>query len=73
MQISIKPLTGHHGLWELRVKFSADISRIFYFMDVKGAFILLHGFVKKSEKTPKREIETALKYRDDHKRRYPDG
>lgn len=52
----------YKGLWELRIKFASDISRIFYFMPVGNFFILLHGFVKKTKKTPEKELETALRY-----------
>lgn len=46
-------------LWELRIKSASDISRIFYFIPVGNDIVLLHGFVKKKQKTPNREIETA--------------
>ncbi len=52
----------YKGLWELRIKFASDISRIFYFMPVGKVFIILHGFVKKSKETPENELETALRY-----------
>jgi len=57
-------ITGvrYKGLWELRIKFASDISRIFYFIPEGKVFILLHGFVKKSKKTPEKELETALRY-----------
>jgi phage-related protein len=42
----------YKGLFELRVKFSSDITRIFYFLYEKNTFILLHGFVKKQIKHP---------------------
>ena len=56
-------------LWELRVKFSSDISRIFYFIPVDNDIILLHGFVKKTQKTPVGEITTAKKHLADYERR----
>ena len=56
-------------LWELRVKFAGDISRIFYFMHVGNNIVLLHGFVKKTQKTPRREIEIARSYLDAYLRR----
>ncbi len=67
----IKAVTGkeYKGLWELRIKFAGDISRILYFMPVKDNFILLHGFIKKTEKTPKRELDSALRYMEDYKRK----
>lgn len=59
----------YKGLFELRVKFSSDITRIFYFLYENNTFILLHGFVKKTNKTPERELEKALKYKMDYERR----
>ena len=47
------------GLWELRVKLASDITRVFYFFPIADRVLLLHGFVKKSDETPKRELETA--------------
>ena len=57
-------------LWELRIKSASDISRIFYFFRVGKNIVLLHGFVKKTQKTPNREIETANTYLEDCQRRY---
>lgn len=67
-----KSLKGdeYKGIWELRIKFASDISRIFYFMPVGDTFVLLHGFVKKTEETPKGEIEIAKRYMNDYKRRF---
>ena len=42
-------------LWELR----ADAGRIFYFTTSGRQFILLHGYIKKSQRTPARELDTA--------------
>ena len=53
-------------IWELRIKSSSDISRIFYFAHDGKDIILLHGFVKKTQKTPAREIEIASKYFEDY-------
>ncbi|MFB5065614.1 MAG: type II toxin-antitoxin system RelE/ParE family toxin [Candidatus Wallacebacter cryptica] len=49
-----KPIKGKNnkGFYELRIKFSSDISRIFYFSLQRNTFVLLHGCVKKSKKTP---------------------
>ena len=48
-----KPIKGdkYKDLFELRVKFSSDISRIFYFTFRNNTFVLLHGFTKKTDKT----------------------
>ena len=61
------------GLFELRIKFSSDITRIFYFFCVNNKIILTNGFVKKTDKTPKREIELARKYKADYERRHLQG
>ena len=55
----VKPL--EEKLFELRVKDSKGIYRIIYFAYTNRQFIMLNGFVKKSQKTPKREIEIAKK------------
>lgn len=67
----VKALKGNNnkGIYELRIKFSSDISRIFYFSFSNNKFILLNGFVKKTEKTPEKEIERARKYKLDYERR----
>mgnify|MGYP004584122535 CR=1 FL=1 len=57
------------GIFELRIKFSSDITRIFYFFVVDNTIILTNGFVKKTPKTPKTEIELAKKYKKDYERR----
>lgn len=57
------------GIWELRIKFSSDISRVFYFLPIKNKIVLLHGFIKKTQKTPASEIEIAQKRMLDYKRR----
>lgn len=59
-------------LWELRVKFASDISRIFYFIHTKNQIVLLHGFVKKTDKTPPGEIAIAKTRMADYKERYSD-
>lgn len=59
----------YSGIFELRVKFSSDISRIFYFTFRNNTFVLLNGFTKKSDKTPKVEIERAISYKEDYERR----
>ena len=53
-------------IFELRVKVGSDVSRVMYFFVVKHQIILTHGFIKKSQKTPKREIERAQKYYKDY-------
>lgn len=47
-----------NNIFELRIRGQKEI-RIFYIFH-KGIIILLHGFVKKSQKTPLRELKTAI-------------
>ena len=50
------------GIWELR----PSNNRVFYFFFQDNTFVLLHQFRKKTQKTPKREIEKAKRERDDY-------
>ena len=61
------------GLFELRAKQGSDISRVLYFFYVRKKAILTNGFVKKSQKTPKGEIDLAKKYRQDYLERESGG
>ena len=67
-----EPYSKHiqEGIFELRIKFASDISRIFYFFFDGNKIILTNGFIKKTQKTPKEEIEKAIKYKEDYQRRY---
>ena len=54
-----KHIEGTDGLFEIRVKVGSDTYRIFCFFDEGNLIILLNGFQKKTEKTPKNEIDRA--------------
>ncbi len=56
-----KHLERTTGLFEVRVEVGSDIYRVFSFFDEGRLIILLNGFQKKSQKTPKNEIELAEK------------
>lgn len=56
-----KHITGSTGLFEIRVEVGSDIYRVFSFLDKGRLVILLNGFQKKTQKTPKSEIELAEK------------
>jgi phage-related protein len=59
-----KKLAGTEDIWECRIQFGSNAYRIFcFFLD--NSVVLTHGFVKKSQKTPAREIERAEVYRRD--------
>ena len=52
-----------NGIFELRIKFGGNITRILYFFFVRKNIILTNGFVKKTQKTPPDEIAKAKRYR----------
>ena len=52
-------MTGSTGLYEIRVEVGSDIFRVFSFFDKGHLVILVNGFQKKTQKTPKNEIELA--------------
>ena len=63
-----RSLSGYKDLWEVRSKLTGRrIARVIFYIS-KGEMILLHGFIKKSQKTPKQEIELALKRKKEHEK-----
>lgn len=62
----LKHLEGTNGLYEIRVQLGTDIFRIFCFFDSGHLVVLANGFHKKSQKTPKQEIEKALKVKEEY-------
>jgi phage-related protein len=56
----LKAITGTNGLYEARIKLGSNIWRVFCFFDKGKLVILLNGFQKKKQKTPKNEIDKAL-------------
>ena len=62
----LKHLAGKDGLYEVRVQIGSDIFRIFCFFDEGNLVVLANGFQKKTQKTPKNEIEKALKIKKEY-------
>jgi len=62
----LKHIEITNGLYEIRVKQSRDIFRIFCFFDKGKLIILANGFQKKTQKTPKSEIKKALKIMEEY-------
>ena len=62
----LKHIENTEGLYEIRVQFGSDIFRIFCFFDKGQLVILANGFQKKTQKTPKQEIELALKIKAEY-------
>lgn len=56
----LKFINGTKGLYEARIQLGSDIWRVFCFFDQGKLVVLLNGFVKKTQKTPKNEINKAL-------------
>ena len=56
----LKFIQGTNGLYEARIQLGSDIWRVFCFFDQGKLVILLNGFVKKTQKTPRKEIDKAL-------------
>jgi len=59
----------YNDLWELRIELASNNFRIFYFLPKNNKAILLHGIVKKKQKTPKNELETAMERMKEYLRR----
>ncbi|TAF72399.1 MAG: type II toxin-antitoxin system RelE/ParE family toxin [Flavobacterium sp.] len=62
----LKHIENADGLFEIRIQQGSDIFRIFCFFDEGQLIILTNGFHKKTQKTPKKEIEKALKIKQDY-------
>lgn len=57
-------LHGTKGLQEIRSNISNGIARVIFYVE-DNTIILLHGFIKKSQETPQKELDTAIKrYKD---------
>jgi phage-related protein len=59
-------MTGTDGIFEIRVEVSSDIYRIFCCFDKGNLVVLFNGFQKKSQKTPKQELELAEKLKREY-------
>lgn len=62
----LKHLKGTQGLYEVRVQSGSNIYRVFCFFDEGKIVVIMNGFQKKSQKTPKSEIEKALKIKKEY-------
>lgn len=66
-----EPLVKHleGDLWELREESQTNIYRIVYFFFTGRRIVFLHGFQKKSQKTPRKELELAMRRYSDFLKR----
>ena len=63
-----KHITGYEGLYEIRIATSFKNIRIFCFFDKGKLIVLTNCFVKKTRKTPKKEIKLALKLKQEYQK-----
>jgi len=61
-----KYLTGTDGLFEIKIEFQRNIYRIFCCFDEGNLVVLFNGFQKKSQKTPQKEIDKALRIKEEY-------
>ena len=62
----LSPLVGTDGLYEVRVEYGSNIYRIFCCFDNGNLVVLFNGFQKKTQKTPLKEIEKALRLKREY-------
>lgn len=69
-----EPYSKHldDGIFELRAQQGSNISRVLYFFVINEKIILTNGFIKKTQKTPAKEIRLAKKYREIYLQRKDD-
>jgi len=69
----LKSIQGTKGLYEARISLASNIWRVFCFFDERKLVILLNGFAKKTQKTPKKEIEKAKKLMNEYFKEKEEG
>jgi phage-related protein len=62
----LEHITGTEGLYEIRIEFASNIYRIFCCFDKGNLVVLFNAFRKKTQKTPKKEIDLALKLMNEY-------
>ncbi len=62
----LAPLKGYDGLFEIRIEYQSNIYRVFCCFDKGKLIVLFNGFQKKTQKTPKKEIEKAMKLKKEY-------
>lgn len=62
----LKHIESTDGLYEIRIKVGSDVYRVFCCFDEGRIVILFNAFQKKSQKTPKKEIDKALKLKQEY-------
>ena len=60
------PMSGYEGLYEIRIEFESNIYRVFCCFNKGKLVVLFSGFQKKTQKTPKKEIEKAMRLKREY-------
>jgi phage-related protein len=57
------------GIYEVRTSLAQNrIARVLFYIDKKGRMVLLHGFIKKTQKTPDEDLDLARRNKSKHQR-----
>lgn len=62
----LSPITGYEGLYEVRTELESNIYQIFCCFDKGNLIVLFNGFQKKTQKTPKKEIDKAMRLKQEY-------
>jgi len=62
----LAPMSGYEGLFEVKIEFQSNIYRVFCCFDEGRLLVLFNGFQKKTQKTPKNEIEKAVRLMNEY-------
>jgi phage-related protein len=65
----LQKLSGTHDLWEVRISHAGNIFRLLGFVTSERRLMLVHGFTKKTQKTPPQEMTVAAARKKDHETR----
>lgn len=59
-------MDGTDGIFEIRIEYESNIYRVFCCFDEGNLVVLFNGFQKKTQKTPKKEIDKAIRIKDEY-------
>jgi len=62
----LAPMKGYDGLFEIRIEYNSNIYRVFCCFDEGQLVVLFNGFQKKTQKTPKEEIDKAMRLKKEY-------
>ena len=62
----LAPMTGYEGLFEIRIEYQSNYYRVFCCFDEGKLVVLFNAFQKRTQKTPKEEIERAMRLKTEY-------